>query len=228
MTAATPAWRGLYAILDLPHAGGLAPEEAARGLVGGGAGPAIVQLRAKHASGGERAALVRVLAPLVRAAGALLVVNDDVEAALAADGVHLGQADLAARAGGRGWPVVVAELRRLAPPGFVIGLSTHTRAQVEHGAGLDLDYIGFGPVLPTYSKRAPEPCVGFDELQRVCEISPHPVVAIGGLGPDDALRCIQLGAAGAAMIGALVAGSVDEVQRRVAGPAAALREAALA
>lgn len=221
MTAPVPAWRGLYAILDLPHAGGLDPVMAARELVGPG-GAAIVQLRAKRASAAERGHLVRALVPVVRAAGALLVVDDDVEAARAADGVHLGQQDLVERAGGRAWPSVLAELRDASPAGFVIGLSTHTRAQVEHSAGLDLDYIGFGPILPTRSKAAPAPCVGFEQLREVCAISSHPVVAIGGLGPADALRCIQEGAAGAAMIGALVGVSTVEVLRL----ATALRDAA--
>lgn len=233
MVARIPAWRGLYAILDLPHAGGLDPVEAARGLVGVteiGPGkpegrPGVVQLRAKGASPARRAELVGAVAPVVRAAGVLLIVDDDVEAARAADGLHLGQEDLAALAGSRPWSEVLAELRRAAGPGFLIGLSTHNRAQVEQSAGLDVDYIGFGPILPTRSKATPEPCVGFEELRRVCEISPHPVVAIGGLGPDDALRCAGAGAAGAAMIGALVGTSAALVRERAAGLATALREA---
>ena len=226
MRGELPGWRGLYAILDLPHAGGLAPDEAARGLLGAGVmeiGPKIVQLRAKRASGAERAELVRGLLPVVRAAGARLVVDDDVEAGLLADGVHLGQEDMAALAGGQSWETALAGLRERAPTGFLVGLSTHGRAQVERAGGLSVDYIGFGPVLPTRSKAKPEPCVGFDGLAEVCEISAHPVVAIGGLGVADALRCIEAGAAGAAVIGALVADSVAEVRRRAGDLAATLR-----
>lgn len=177
MRARIPGWRGLYAILDLPHAGGLEPVEAMRGLVGVteiGAtiptGPSIVQLRAKRAGAAERQALVRALLPIVRAAGALLIVDDDVEAALAADGVHLGQEDMAQRAGDRPWPETLARLRASAPPGFLIGLSTHSRAQVEQANELDVDYIGFGPILPTPSKAAHEPVVGFEGLRAACAI----------------------------------------------------------
>src|SRR5690606_18685595 len=145
-------------------------------------------------------------------------------AALAADGVHLGQGDLAEHAGQRAWSAALPELRRRAPSGFMIGLSTHSLAQVERAAGLELDYIGFGPILATRSKLAAEPCVGFETLREACEISPHPVVAIGGLGPEDVLRCLECGAAGAAMIGALVGGSAAEVRLRAAGLATMIRE----
>lgn len=223
-------WRGLYAILDLPHAGGLEPAAALAGLlgvmeIGPEKAPTIVQLRAKQADAAERGRLVRELAPMVRAAGALLIVDDDVEAAMAADGVHLGQEDMAERTGDRPWSEWLSELRRAAPPGFLIGLSTHTRAQVLHAAGLDVDYIGFGPILRTRSKLAQEPAVGFEALEQVCASSPHPVVAIGGLGAEEALRCARAGAAGAAMIGALVGSTQAEVRARATDLAAALRHA---
>lgn len=243
MAVRLPSWRGLYAILDLPHAGGLGPVEAARGLLGVreigpaadvspaavteiGPRPGVVQLRAKAATTAERVALVRELAPVVRAAGAILIVDDDVEAARAADGVHLGQEDLAALAGGRPWAEVLRALRESAAPGFLIGLSTHTLAQVEQAAGLDVDYIGFGPILPTRSKAAAWPCVGLEGLRRACEICPHPVVAIGGLGLEDALRCGRAGAIGAAMIGALVDTTAAAVRARTAEVAGALLEVA--
>ncbi|MCY1011144.1 thiamine phosphate synthase [Nannocystis pusilla] len=231
MRARVPAWRGLYAILDLPHAGGLAPAAALAGLlgvmeIGPEKAPTIVQLRAKQADAAERGRLVRELAPMVRAAGALLIVDDDVEAATAAaDGVHLGQEDMAERTGDRPWSEWLAELRRAAPPGFLIGLSTHTRAQVLHAASLDVDYIGFGPILRTRSKLAQEPAVGFEELEQACAMSPHPVVAIGGLGAEEALRCARAGAAGAAMIGALVGSTQAEVRARATELATAIRHA---
>jgi thiamine-phosphate pyrophosphorylase len=217
MTAGQPSWRGLYAILDLPHAGGLDPVAAARALVGASVteiGAKILQLRAKRASSAERTGL---------AAGALLIVDDDIDAAMLADGVHLGQEDLAALAGEQAWEEALGGLRRRAAPGFLIGLSTHDRAQVLRSAGLPVDYIGFGPILPTRSKANPDPWVGIDELRTVCEISSHPVVAIGGLAGPDALACVRAGAAAAAMIGALAGASVAEVRGRAASLASALR-----
>jgi thiamine-phosphate diphosphorylase len=229
MPAERPTWRGLYAILDLPHAGGLDPVAAARALVGGSVteiGAKILQLRAKRASPAERAGLVGELLPVVRAAGALLIVDDDIEAAIVADGVHLGQEDLTAFAGDTSWADALAGLRRRVRPGFLIGLSTHDRAQVARSAALPVDYIGFGPILPTRSKANPDPCVGVEELRTVCEISPHPVVAIGGLAGPDALACVRAGAAAAAMIGALAGSTVAEVRERAASLANALRSAA--
>lgn len=229
MTAGLPSWRGLYAILDLPHAGGLGPIAAGRALVGASVteiGAKILQLRAKRASPAERIELVRGLLPVVRAAGALLVVDDDIDAAMLADGVHLGQEDLAALAGEQDRQEALSRLRRRAPPNFMIGLSTHDRAQVLRSSALPVDYIGFGPILPTRSKANPDPCVGMDELRTVCEISSHPVVAIGGLAGPDALACVRAGAAAAAMIGALAASSVAEVRERAASLASALRTAA--
>jgi thiamine-phosphate pyrophosphorylase len=230
MRVRLPAWRGLYAILDVPHAGGLDPVTAVRGLVGvteigPESSPTIVQLRAKRADPAERVGLVRELAPVVRAAGGLLIVDDDVEAAMGADGVHLGQEDMAQRTGDRDWSALLAELRATAPRGFLIGLSTHNRGQVERAAALDVDYIGFGPIRRTGSKAAQEPAVGFDGLREACEISLHPLVAIGGLGADDALPCARAGAAGAAMISALVGVTEEEVRERAASLAAVFRHA---
>lgn len=225
MAAPLPGWAGLYAILDLPHAHGLDPLAAARALLGDGTtyGPKILQLRAKRASTAERVALVAQLGPVVRAAGGRLVVDDDVEAALAgpADGVHLGQEDMVALAGQVAWADALAELRaRAGAPGFLVGLSTHDLVQVERAAGLALDYIGFGPILPTRSKIDPDPCVGLDGLRAACEISSHPVVAIGGLDAAAALQCVGAGAAAAALIGALARGTETEV-RQVASALAA-------
>lgn len=213
-----PPWRGLYAILDLPHAGGLAPEVAARGLVGEGAGPRIVQLRAKGASEGELLEVARRVRSVMQGAGVRFIVDDDLEVALAcgADGVHFGQEDMVRLAGGAAWSEVLLALRRRVGPGFMVGLSTHDLEQVRVSAGLGVDYIGFGPVFPTRSKANPEPCVGLDALGRACEISSCPVVAIGGIGGDEALACVRAGAAAVAMIGGLVGRSELEVRERAA------------
>jgi thiamine-phosphate pyrophosphorylase len=92
--------QGLYAIVDVPDPQGLSPEAMTRAVLGdrlegGRDGASVVQLRAKHATTEERVRWLAQLVPLCRAAGAICVVDDDIEAALAgdADGVHLGQAD---------------------------------------------------------------------------------------------------------------------------------------
>lgn len=215
----------LYAILDWPHPTGLDLLDVARGLIGDrphGPGAKVLQLRCKAVDTCTRIGLIEQVAPLVRAAGLQLVINDDIAAALACpglvDGVHLGQDDLVALGGAEALRV----LRDRAPPGFIVGLSTHDLAQVRASAVLPIDYIGFGPVLPTRSKAKPEPCVGMDGLSAACEVARHPVVAIGGLDATSAIEAAERGAAMVAMIGALVAPTVDAIAARVTAIAAAL------
>jgi len=219
----------LYAILDWPHAGGLDAASAAWGLVGerpDGPGAKVLQLRVKDGDTATRVALLEQVAPVCRAAGVPLIVNDDVEAAFArpglAQGLHLGQADLARLGPPETWPGRLAALRRRAGADFILGVSTHDLAQVRASATLPVDYIGFGPVLPTRSKARPEPSVGFDGLAEACAVARHPVVAIGGLDAAGAVQAAVCGAAMVAMIGALVTPDGPELRARVVALATAL------
>ena len=217
---------GLYVILDWPHAGGLDAVSAAEGLVGGcpdGPGPRLLQLRCKDSDTAMRIALIEQVGPTCRAAGVPLIVNDDLEAALArpmlVGGLHLGQDDLYRLGAPPTWAAAIAELRAR---GLIVGLSTHDLAQVRATEQLPVDYIGFGPVLATRSKLLPEPCVGFDGLAAACTRAPHPVVAIGGLDSGSALHAARCGATMVATISALVATSVQGVHAKVVALATAL------
>jgi thiamine-phosphate diphosphorylase len=206
--------RRLYAILDLPHAGGVDPHDAITALVGGDHRPAFVQLRAKQADTRERVAVLERIAPACIAANVPLVVDDDIEAALApiagVAGVHLGQDDVGAHE--------IASLRaRAAALGrarFVVGLSSHNLSQLRAAIDQGPDYVGFGPVRPTGSKANPDPTVGFAGLADACRVSRLPVVAIGGLDAQSGALAIELGAAMVAVIGALVAASREEIRER--------------
>lgn len=206
--------RRLYAILDLPHGGGVDPHAAVRALVGGAHPPAFVQLRAKQSDTRERIAMLERIAPACRAADVPLVVDDDIEAALApidgVVGVHLGQDDEGARA--------VASLRAraaaLGRPRFVVGLSSHNLHQLRAAIDQSPDYVGFGPVRPTATKANPDPTVGFAGLADACRVSRLPVVAIGGLDAQSGALAIELGAAMVAVIGALVGASAEEISQR--------------
>lgn len=222
----------LYAILDWPHAAGLDAVSAARGLVGdrpGGPGPRFLQLRCKAADTCTRIGLIEQVAPICRAAGVPLLVNDDVEAALArpglVQGLHLGQTDLHALGQPDQWPARLAALRERGGPGFILGVSTHDREQVRASARLPVDYIGFGPVQTTRSKASPEAYVGFAGLAAACAVAPHPVVAIGGLDAAGAVRAAASGATMVAMIGALTAASPAEIHDLVVAHAQALAAA---
>ena len=220
---------GLYVILDWPHAGGLDAAAAARGLVGDaphGPGARYLQLRCKASDTCTRIGLLEQVAPICRAAGVPLILNDDVDAALArpdlVDGLHLGQDDLRRLGAPGSWPERLAALRERAGGRLILGISTHDLEQVRASAALPVDHIGFGPVLATRSKLLPEPCVGFAGLAAACEVSPHPVVAIGGLDAASAMQARHAGAAMVAMIGAVTAASTAEIHDRVVALAVAL------
>jgi thiamine-phosphate pyrophosphorylase len=131
-----------------------------------------------------------------RAAGALFIVNDRLDVALAADadGVHLGQDDLPAD-----------RARRLLPPGRILGVSTHTLEQARRAVAEGADYIGVGPVFATATKETGYTPLGLDGLSAIAAAVPVPVVAIGGIGAADAGRVIRAGAMAAAVISALMA-----------------------
>jgi thiamine-phosphate pyrophosphorylase len=215
---------GLYAIADLPAPAGLDALDYAVALLGerpAGPGPAYLQLRAKRASHDERRRLLVALAPRCRAAGTLLIVNDDVEAALAepdVDGLHLGQEDLGAGALADRRAALAALRERAAarPRPLLIGLSTHTLAQVDEAAALPVDYIGFGPIFATATKENADPAVGLEGLARAASRSPWPVVAIGGLDRRRALAARQAGAAAVALISALRSSTIAATRSLVA------------
>ena len=158
------------------------------------AGARVLQLRAKGAADGvfERAAREAVAA--AHAAGALLLVNDrpDVARIAGADGVHVGQDDLAP-----------ADVRRILPGGLV-GVSTHDRAQLAAAAASGADYVAVGPVFATASKDRPDPVVGLDLVRAARRMTALPLVAIGGITAANAGDVIAAGASGVAVISALL------------------------
>lgn len=216
---------GLYAIVDSPHAGGLSVEAVCRALLAGGP-LAAVQLRAKQADTHERRALVRAMAPVCRAAGVPLLLNDDLELALAepaVDGVHLGQGD-------PGFDRV-AELRERARARdgarpLRVGISTHDLPQLRAALLQAPDYVAFGPVYPTPSKANPDPTVGLAGLADACRVASRPLVAIGGLTVERAAAAVGVGASMVAVIGGLVASTEAEISSRAAAYVAAFEAAA--
>ena len=189
---------GLYAIVDVPHPHGLSPADVCRAVVMGGA--RAVQLRAKSATTQQRVAYLKGMLPYCRAAGAPLIANDDVTAAVeaGADGVHLGQDDLDS------FPILRG--RKLH-----VGVSTHSVAQFKAALKLRPTYVAFGPILATTSKADPDPAVGFDQLLEVCRLATTPVVAIGGLAGESGAKAIGLGASSIAVISALVADAPNKI-----------------
>ena len=176
--------------------------ELSRAVLRGGAD--ILQLRHKTLARGRLLELAQRLRALSAEAGALLVVNDHVDIALLAeaDGAHLGDDDLS-----------VAEARRLAGPGFLLGASVSTpdaaRAAVTAGA----DYLGAGPAFATPIKAA-KPVIGPAGVAAVQAAVPVPVFAIGGVDPGNVGQLVAAGIRRAAMIRALAEAEDPEAVAR--------------
>jgi thiamine-phosphate pyrophosphorylase len=168
-------------------------------------GARMIQLRDKHASPRELHAQAVELLPIVHGRGGVLIVNDRADVALAAgaDGVHLGPADLP-----------VSATRRIAPADFVIGASTDDPARARDLATEGASYIGCGAVFTTTSKDVGGEQIGPEGVAAVARAVTIPVVAIGGITPGNANLLSGTGAAGIAVVAAVMAAS---------DPAAAVR-----
>jgi thiamine-phosphate pyrophosphorylase len=191
----------LNAIVDPERSGGRGLAELARLCAEGGA--TLVQLRDKlsdtRAMVDEARAIKQALAPL----RVPFVVNDRVDVALAAgaDGVHLGQDDMAA-----------ADARRLLGPRAIIGLSVKNVNEA-HAAPIDLiDYVGSGGVYATLSKQQKNPPIGPEGLARIIAVlgdrahkqgKELPVCGIAGIDASNAGPVVAAGADGVAVISAL-------------------------
>ena len=154
----------------------------------------MIQLRLKEESARSLVEIARAIQAMVP--DVPLVVNDRADVALAAGaaGVHVGVDDLAP-----------ALLRRVAPPGFIIGASVGNDEEVARAAGAD--YVGIGPVYGTGSKTDAGAAIGtarFAELARRCGL---PAVAIGGITSDRVPDVMKAGASGVAVISALFGAS---------------------
>ncbi len=159
-------------------------------------GVRAIQLREKDLPAGELLPLARRLRDLTQLHGARLLINDRVDVALAvgADGVHLG---------GHSLPADV--VRQLAGPDLLIGISTHSSAEIRLAADRGADFVTFGPVYATPSKAAFGRPQGLQALEDACRASSLPVFALGGITPERAAEVLQAGAAGIALIGAILA-----------------------
>jgi thiamine-phosphate pyrophosphorylase len=163
------------------------------------AGLPAVQLRDKDLPGLTLWRLAEALRTATRRTGALFFVNDRIDIALAveADGVHLGGAS-----------IPVAAARALVGTSALLGVSTHAPAEVDAAAAAGADFVFFGPVYPTPGKTA----VGVEPL--AAATGRLPVLAIGGVTAAEAPAVRAAGAAGVAVIRAILA---------AADPAAATR-----
>jgi thiamine-phosphate pyrophosphorylase len=170
------------------------------------AGLPAVQVREKDLGAGDLLALCRQLRDPTRQTGALLVVNDRVDVALAAgaDAVQRTHASLP-----------IADIRTLADKRLRVGASVHSLEEARAAAEAGADWIVFGPVYDTPSKRAYGPPQGLAALGAIVRAVSLPVVAIGGITPERVSEVRAAGAAGVAVISAILAAdSPAEATRR--------------
>ncbi len=183
-----------YPILDtaLLAGRGLEVSIASKALLG--AGVTILQYRHKRAFHQMHFDDLRKLAEACRKTGTLLIVNDRADFAVLLDaGVHLGQTDLPVRAA-----------RQVVGTNAVIGYSTHNEEQLRSGDEQPADYLAIGPIFETKTKQQHDPVVGLVELARLRKLTAKPLVAIGGIGLQQARSVFDAGADSVAVISGLL------------------------
>jgi thiamine-phosphate diphosphorylase len=164
------------------------------------AGVDVVQVREHALADRDLLALVRDTIAAVDGLGVPVLVNDRIDVAVAAGaaGVHL-----------RGDGIAANRVREIAPPGFVIGRSVHSREEAEDAARAGgCDYFVFGTIYPSSGKGPEHRLAGNEALADLCARVMVPVLAIGGIDETRAGAVAEAGAAGIAAIGAFA--SVDE------------------
>ena len=189
-----PEQMRLYAVTDRAWAADenalMAQVEAA---IEGGA--AFVQLREKHLDDEAFLAEAERFVALCRRKGVVSIINDNVEIAArtGADGVHVGQEDLAA-----------GRVRDVLGPDKIIGVSAHNVEEALAAQAAGADYLGTGAAFVTGTKTDAKP-ISRDTIRAICDAVDIPVVAIGGITRDNILELKGCGLDGVAVVSALFA-----------------------
>ena len=178
---------------DRPHA------DIAQLAIRGGAD--TIQFRQKHGGIQNKLVEAKKVAAVCSDASTPLIVDDriDIAQAVDADGVHLGQKD---------FPLEAA--RSVLGPDMIIGATATKTHQVTKAYEKGADYIGFGPVFPTTSKRNPKSVKGTEGLTAACKAVPIPVIAIGRITHDRVRAALEAGAHGVAVLSAIVTANDPE------------------
>mgnify|MGYP002762010480 FL=1 len=192
----TDQWRA-YLVTQGSLSEGRSTETVVEAAIEGGVD--AVQLREKGSSAQHRIELGERLRELTTAAGVDLIVNDriDIAYAVGADGVHLGQSDPS-----------VSTAREILGPEATVGVSVSTVSEARLAAISGADYLGVGAVYGTDSKPDAETAddgLGVDQLAKIADSVTLPIVAIGGITPENASGPIQAGASGVAAVSAITA-----------------------
>jgi thiamine-phosphate pyrophosphorylase len=193
----------LYVVTDRPLARERPLEQVVEAALRGGA--TVIQLREKEASTREFIALGRRLQQLCHARQVPLIINDRLDVALAieADGVHVGQEDM---------PVALA--RRLLGPDKIVGATVSTPQEAHQAEADGADYLGCNAVFYTPTKTDTGTPLGIEGFRHLVQAVSLPVVAIGGIKATNAAELIQAGAAGVAVVSAVMVADNPETATR--------------
>ncbi|MBN1765939.1 MAG: thiamine phosphate synthase [Sedimentisphaerales bacterium] len=166
--------------------------ETLRQVLSGGAD--CIQLREKDKSDADLLKLAKEISRLCHEAGALFIMNDrpDLAVLANADGVHLGQNDMP-----------IAQAKKILPIHMIVGKSTHNPAEVQAIIAESPDYIAVGSVFASPTKPEVE-CCGIKLIEQVRALYNGPVIAIGGVTPENAQEAITAGAGGVAVCQAVI------------------------
>jgi len=183
----------LYLVTDRPLALGRDLEWVVSEAVKGGV--TLVQLREKDIDTREFVELARRLKALLAPSGVPLLINDRVDVALAADadGVHIGQSDMA-----------YEDARRLLGPDKIIGLSVESVQDALAADATDVDYIAASPVYLTSTKTDTAAALGLEGVSEISGLSRLPLVGIGGMNLRTAADVIRAGADGIAVVSGIM------------------------
>ena len=194
--------RGLHLVTDEGLCGARGVMAVVDAAVRGGVD--VVQLREKSLPTRAFVERARALKALLAPLGIPLIVNDrlDVALASAADGLHVGQQDLAP-----------ADVRRWLP-GAIVGLSIERLDQIASAEREAIDYYGVGPIEATATKPDAAPALGLDGLRAIRPLTRRTLVAIGGIGPANAAAVLAAGADGLAVVSAVCAAADPAVAAR--------------
>jgi thiamine-phosphate pyrophosphorylase len=194
----------LYLVTDRGLAAGRSLAEIVKAAIAGGA--SVVQLREKECNTGEMIRLAQQLLAITQPLGVPLIVNDRVDVALAADadGVHVGQEDM---------PATIA--RRLIGPEKILGVTAASPEEARRAVADGADYIGCNAVFPTPTKTDTGTPMGIEGFRQLAHSVPVPVVAIGGINASNAGALVRAGAAGVAVVSAIMAAEDPEEAARV-------------
>jgi thiamine-phosphate pyrophosphorylase len=206
-------WSRLYFVCDA-RPRGEDPESLLLAALAGGA--LMIELRDPESPRNAVERSGQTFRRLADTFSALFIVNDDphLAAELKADGVHVGQEDISP-----------AEARQILGPEAIIGLSTHSREQVEAAAEQPVDYISVGPIWETPTKEG-RPGTGLELIREAARIASLPWFAIGGINPENVAEVVEAGARRICVVRAIKdAADPAEAARALIGPVEAATNA---